>query len=87
MPFGMILFFGGVACLWGLWKIGFALWGAGVLVLFIFLPLCCWVDGWGLVMWLNTKLLVVNCLLRTCILFTRMCTATATGRVTWGVAF
>ena len=36
MPFGMILFCGGVACLWGLWKIGFALWGAGVLVLFVF---------------------------------------------------
>ena len=52
-----------------------------------FWPLCCWVDGWGLVMWLNTKLLVVNCLLRTCILLTRTCTATATGCVTWGVAF
>ena len=52
-----------------------------------FWPLCCWVDGWGLIMWLNTKLLVVNCLLHTCILFTRTCTATTTGRLTWGVAF
>ena len=38
-------------------------------------------------MWLNTKLLVVNYLLRTCILFIRTCTATMTGRLIWGVAF
>ena len=32
-------------------------------------------------------LLVVNYLLRTCILFTRTYTATMTGRLTWGVVF
>ena len=45
-------------------------------------PLYCWVGGWGLVIWLGAGLLVVNYLLRTCILFTRMCTATTTGRLT-----
>ena len=52
-----------------------------------FWPLYCWIDGWGLVMWLNMKLLVVNYLLCTCILFTCTCTATTTGRLIWGMAF
>ena len=33
------------------------------------------------------RLLVVNYLLRTYILFTRTCTAMTTGRLTWGVVF
>ena len=81
----------------------FVLWGCSLLVGFAedgvcfircwgfraicFWPLYCWIDGWGLVMWLNTRLLVVNYLLSTCILFTRMCTAKMTGRLIWGVAF
>ena len=81
----------------------FVLWGCSLLVWFVedwvcfmrcwcfraicFWPLYCWIDGWGLIMWLNTKLLVVNCLLRTCILFTPACTATTTGPLTLGVAF
>ena len=64
----------------------FALWDAGVLGL-LFWPLYCWIGGWGLVIWLNARLLVVNYLLRTCILFTCTCTATTTGHLTWGVVF
>ena len=45
-------------------------------------PLYCWVGGWGLVIWLGAGLLVVNYLLRICILFTCMCTVTITGRLT-----
>ena len=52
-----------------------------------FLPLCCWIDGWGLVIWLGAGLLVVYYLLCTRILFTRTCTATTTGHLTWGVVF
>ena len=52
-----------------------------------FWPLYCWIGGWGLVIWLGAGLLVVNYLLRTCILFARMCMATMTGRLTWGVVF
>ena len=37
--------------------------------------------------WLNVELLVVNYLLRTCILFTRARTTMMTGRLTWGVVF
>ena len=47
----------------------------------------CLIDGWGLVIWPNVGLLVVNYLLRTCILFSCTCTATMTGRLTWGVVF
>ena len=43
--------------------------------------------GGGLVIWLYEGLLAVNYLLCTCILFTRTCTATTTGRLTWGVVF
>ena len=49
--------------------------------------LCCSIDGWGLVIWLNVGLLVVNYLLRTCILFTSMCTTMKTDLLTWGVVF
>ena len=65
----------------------FALWGVGALGL---LALVFWVvliDGWGLVIWPDVGLLVVNYLLRTCILFLCMCTAMTTGRLTWGVVF
>ena len=47
-----------------------------------FWPLCCWISGWGLVIWLGAELLAFNYLLRTCILFTRMCMATMTGHFT-----
>ena len=40
-----------------------------------------------LLLLLNMGLLVVNYLLRTCILFTCICTTTMTGRLTWGVVF
>ena len=65
----------------------FASWGVGALGL---LDLAFWVvliDGWGFVIWPKVGLLVVNYLLRTCILFSSMCTATMTGRLTWGVVF
>ena len=65
----------------------FALWGVGALWL---LDLAFWVvlvDGWGLVIWPNVGLLVINYLLRTCILFSCMCTTMMTGRLTWGVVF
>ena len=44
--------------------------------------LCCLIERWGLVVWPNVGLLVVNYLLRTCILFTRMRMTTTTGRLT-----
>ena len=47
----------------------------------------CLIDGWGLVIWPNVGLLVVNYLLHTCILFSSTCTATTTGHLTWGVVF
>ena len=47
----------------------------------------CLIDGWGLVIWLNVGLLVVNYLLRTCILFSYMCMTTTTVHLTWGVVF
>ena len=62
-------------------------WGLGLLFFFFFLPLYCSVGGWGLVIWLGAGLLLVNYLLRTCILFTCTCTATMTGHLTWGVVF
>ena len=68
---------GGVVCLVGCWGIRVTCFGI----------LCCLIDGWGLVIWLNVGLLVVNYLLRTCILFTCMCTTTMTGHLTWGVVF
>ena len=49
--------------------------------------LCCLIERWGLVVWPNVGLLVVNYLLRTCILITRMHTTTTTGHLTWGVVF
>ena len=91
MPFGVILFFknfcGGVVCLWGFAGDGVCFmrcWGFRAIC---FWPLYCWIYGWGLVMWLNTRLLVANYFLHTCILFPRPCTATTTGRLIWGVAF
>ena len=66
---------------------GFALWGAGVLGLLVFGLCIVGLMGGGLVIWLDVGLLVVNYLLRTCILFTRTCTATTTGCLTWGVVF
>ena len=45
------------------------------------------IDEWGLVIWLNVGLLVVNYLLRTCILFSCTCTTTTTGHLTLGVVF
>ena len=68
---------GGVVCLMGC---------RGIRVTCVGL-LCCLIDGWGLVIWLNVGLLVVNYLLCTCILFTHMCTTTMTGHLTWGVVF
>ena len=47
----------------------------------------CLTDGWGLVIWLNVGLLVINYLLRTCILFSCMCMTMTTGHLTWGVVF
>ena len=47
----------------------------------------CLINGWGLVIWLNVGLLVVNYLLRTCILFSCTCTTMMTGHLTWGVVF
>ena len=58
--------------------------GVGVTSFYL---LGCLIDGWGLVVWPNVALLVVNYLLRTCILFSHMCMATMTGHLTWGVVF
>ena len=70
-------FVGGVDCFVGCWGIRVT----------CFDLLCCLIDGWGLVIWLNVELLVINYLLRTCISFTRTCTITMTGHLTWGVVF
>ena len=70
-------FAGGVACFVGCWGIRVT----------CFDLLCCLIDGWGLVIWLNVELLVINYLLRTCILFTHTCMITTTGRLAWGVVF
>ena len=79
--FGVILCFGefagGVACFVGCWGIGVT----------CFDTLYCLIDAWCLVIWLNVELLVINYLLRTCILFTRTCTITTIDRLTWGVGF
>ena len=58
--------------------------GIGVTCFYL---LGCLMAGWGLVIWPNVGLLVVNYLLRTCILFSFMCTAMMTGHLTWGVVF
>ena len=68
---------GGVACIVGCWGIGVT----------CFDTLYCLIDAWCLVIWLNVELLVINYLLRTCILFTHKCTITTTDRLTWGVVF
>ena len=68
---------GGVVCFAGCWGIRVTCFGL----------LGCLIDGWGLVIWLNVGLLVVNYLLRTIISFTCMCTTMTTGRLTWGVVF
>ena len=79
--FGVILCFGGlfegIACFVGCWGIRIT----------CFDLLCCLIDGWGLVIWLNVELLVINYLLRTCILFKHTCMITTTGHLAWGVVF
>ena len=80
MPLGWFLFWRsvrGVVCFVGC---------QGVRVTWFGL-LGCLIDGWGLVVWPNVGLLVVNYLLHTCIWFLCMCMATTTGRLTWGVVF
>ena len=80
MPLGWFLFWGsvrGVVCFVGCRDIRVTWFGL----------LGCLVDGWGLVIWLNVGLLVINYLLRTCILLSCMCTITTTGHLTWGVVF
>ena len=47
----------------------------------------CLIDGWGLVIWPNVGMLVVNYLLRTCVLLSSTCTPMMTDRPTWGVVF
>ena len=47
----------------------------------------CLIGGWGLVIWPNVRLLVVNYFLRTCISFSCMCMTMTTGCITWGVVF
>ena len=78
---------GGVVCFVGVCGICGLLCGVLGLRATCFWPLYCWIGGWGLVIWLGVGLLVVNYLLCTCILFTRTCTATTTGRFTWGMVF
>ena len=68
---------GGVACFVGCWGIGVT----------CFDTLYCLIDAWCLVIWLNVGLLVINYLLRTCILFTHMCTITMIDHLTWGFVF
>ena len=79
--------FGVVFCFGGLWGGVVCLVGCLGIRVTCFGPLGCLIDGWGLVIWPNVGLLVVNYLLRTCILFTCTCTATTTGHLTWGVVF
>ena len=83
--FGVIFVCGGVVCFVGVCGGCGLLCGVLGLRATCFWPLYCWIGGWGLVIWLGAGLLVVNYLLRTCILFARTCTATTTGRLTWGV--
>ena len=89
--FGVVLFFweicGGVVCFVGVCGICGLPCGVLGLRATCFWSLYCWIGGWGLVIWLGAGLLVVSYLLRTCILFTRTCTATTTGRPTWSVVF
>ena len=63
------------------------MWGVGALGLLVLVFMCCLIGGWGLVIWLNVGLLVVNYLLHTCILFTHTCMTMMTGRLTWVVVF
>ena len=80
MPLGWFYVFGvcgGVACFVGCWGIGVT----------CFDTLYCLIDAWCLVIWLNVELLVINYLLRTCILFTHTCTITTIDCLTWGVVF
>ena len=69
--------FGGVACFVGCCSVGVN----------CFDTLYCLIDAWCLVIWLNVGLLVINYLLRTCILFTHRCTIMTIDRLTWGVVF
>ena len=70
-------FVGSVVCFVGCWGVRFT----------CFDLLCCLIDGWGLAIWPNVKLLVINYLLRTCILFTHTCMITMTSHLAWGVVF
>ena len=76
--FGVVFILEVHGCVW------FASWDVGVLGL---LALVFCVVGWGLVIWLNVELLVVNCLLRTCTWFTCMHMTMTTGHLTWSVVF
>ena len=81
MPLGWFFVFwrsvGGVVCFVGCQGIRVTCFGL----------LGCLIDGWGLVIWPNVGLLVVNYLLRTCILFSCTCMTMMTGHLTWGVVF
>ena len=79
--FGVIFCFRG---LWGVWFCFVGCWGIRVTW---FGLLGCLVDGWGLVIWPNVALLVVNYLLRTCILLSCTCMTMMTCHLTWGVVF
>ena len=63
---------GGVVCFVGCWGIRVTYFGL----------LCCLIEGWGLVVWPNVGFLVVNYLLRTCILFTHTHMTMTTGHLT-----
>ena len=80
MPLVWFLFWGacgGCSLFMGCWGVRVTCFGL----------LGCLIDGWSLVIWLIVGLLVVNYLLRTCILFSCTCMTTMTGRLTWGVVF
>ena len=80
IPLGWFLFWGacgGYSLFMGCWGIRVACFGL----------LGCLINGWGLLIWPNVGLLVVNYLLRTCILFLCTCTTVMTGCLAWGVVF
>ena len=51
---------GGVVCLFGVCGGGICFVRCWDFRATCFWPLYCWVDGWGLVIWLNMRLLVVD---------------------------
>ena len=80
MPLGWFFVLG------GLWGCSLLMGCRGIRVT-CFGLLGCLIDRWSLVIWLNVRLLVVNYLLRTCILFSCTCMTMMTGHLTWGVVF